>query len=266
MTKVTLVSCRIFEDELTALLKKESEMRKNENKSLKIILYKTDFIEMLMLKLDSEGIVYEILESNSLPFEADDVIALRLIEFSMESRPNEIKVMVYEAVKAVQSGSDGILVLYGLCGNVLGNIESDLSLPGCPVRILKDSDGDIVDDCICASLGSRKRYIQVLRECPSGEGTFFLTPMQAAYWREIAYASALTPDPNDDEMIRFVFKYSNYKNVGKINTGFIYEKKYDDIVSDFSSRFDMKIIEYEGKSIVYTCYENLMKELNILSS
>ncbi|MDV0447564.1 hypothetical protein MsAg5_14680 [Methanosarcinaceae archaeon Ag5] len=266
MTKVTLVSCRIFEDELTALLKKEDDVGKNSGKPIKIILHRTDFIETFTAKLDSEGVSYELVDSGvSLPA-GDDVIVLRLIEFSMEARPNENKAVVYATVKEAQPESDGILVLYGLCGNVLGNIEEDLSLPDCPVRILKDCDGDIVDDCICASLGSRQRYTQILKDAPRGEGTFFLTPMQAAYWREIAYASALTPDPNDDDMIRFVFEYSNYKRVGKINTGFQYEQKYDDIVSDFSSRFNMKIIEYDGQSIVYTCYEKFMKELNNLSS
>jgi len=50
--------------------------------------------------------------------------------------------------------TDGVMVFYGLCGNVLGSVENDLSQPECLVRILKDEDGEIADDCICVTFHS----------------------------------------------------------------------------------------------------------------
>lgn len=259
MKKIAIVSCRIFEDELTDLIKKKSE-------ESEIYLINAEFIETLERKMSFENIKYKKINEEEIEQEINNSnpsnkIILKLIEFSMEARPKEIKDVVYEALKQIQPHVDGIIVSYGLCGNVLGNIESDMSQPNCPVRILRDEDGDIADDCICASLGSRRKYMQILKSA-GGEGIYFLTPMQAAYWREIAYCSGLTPDPNDDDMLKMVFEYSNYKSVGKIETGFQYEKEFDDIVEDFSKRFEMKIKNYEGEStILEKTYETLLKDL-----
>ena len=261
MTRIAIVSCRIFEDELTHLMK--SEMGKN-----KLILIETNFTDTLENKFALENIQYikikeEMLDETLSAFEEGaDILLLNIIEFSMEARPAEVKKAVYNQIQKIQEKTEGILVFYGLCGNVLGDIEIDLSKPECPVRILKDDEGNIGDDCICISLGSRRRYMQILKNAAKGEGTFFLTPMQAAHWREIAYASALTPDPNDDDMIRMVFEYSDYKNVGKVPTGLKYEDKFDDIVEDFSQRFNLKIIEYEGEtSVVENSYRKFMNEI-----
>ncbi|WNY23343.1 hypothetical protein MmiHf6_06500 [Methanimicrococcus hongohii] len=264
MTTVAIVSCRIFEDELTHLMKKEQE------KKTRLFLVDTDFIESIEKKFNFENINYEKIQSGQLeekvaePTDAQNTIILQLIEFSMEAHPAEIKDAVYERIKQLQNIADGVMVFYGLCGNVLGSIEGDLSLPNCPVRILRDEDGNIGDDCICISLGSRKKYLQILKT-DGCEGTYFLTPMQAAYWREIAYASALTPDPNDDEMLRMVFEYSGYKNVGKVKTGLQYEEGFDEIVDDFSKRFNLNIIEYEGTpSMVEMSFEKFLEELEAI--
>jgi len=261
MTRTAIVSCRIFEDELTHLMKSETERNK-------IILIETEFTKTIESKFERENIQYIKIEKDRMDEtlsafeENEDIILLTLIEFSMEARPAEVKKAVYTRIQEIQEKVEGILVFYGLCGNVLGDIEMDLSRPNCPVRILKDDEGNIGDDCICISLGSRRRYMQILKSAAKGEGTFFLTPMQAAYWREIAYASALTPDPNDDDMIRMVFEYSDYKNVGKVPTGLKYEDKFDEIVEDFSQRFNLKIIEYEGEtSIVENSYKKFLTEI-----
>lgn len=261
MTTIAIVSCRIFEDELTHLMKKA------QREKTRLLLIETEFIESIEKKFKSERIDYEKISENDIEGKLKDsadielTIILQMIEFSMEARPSEIKDVVYDKIKMLQSDVDGIMVLYGLCGNVLGNIESDLSLENCPVRILRDEEGEIADDCICVALGGRKKYAQILKNS-GGEGTYFLTPMQAAYWREIAYASMLTPDPNDDDMIKMVFDYSNYKNVGKISTGLCYEKGFDETVDDFAKRFEFNIIEYEGSnSIIENFYDKFLKEI-----
>ncbi|MDV0444965.1 hypothetical protein MmiAt1_05150 [Methanimicrococcus sp. At1] len=263
MTTIAIVSCRIFEDELTYLMEKE------QPKKTRLFLIETEFSETIENKFKSENIVFEKIRPEQLEeklkeeTDAANTIVLQLIEFSMEARPSEIKDAVYEKVKPIQPLVDGVMILYGLCGNVLGNIEEELSLPNCPVRILRDETGNIPDDCICISLGSREKYIRILKN-GGGEGTYFLTPMHAAHWREIAYASALTPDPNDDEMLKMVFDYSNYKNIGKVTTGLKYEKEFDDIVDDFAQRFDFKIIDYEGTpSIIEKSLERFLNELEV---
>jgi hypothetical protein len=47
-----------------------------------------------------------------------------------------------------------------------------------------------------------------------------------------------------------------------VPTGLNYESQFDEIVDDFSKRFDLKIIEYEGAtSIVETSYLKFMNEI-----
>ncbi|MCL2550038.1 MAG: DUF1638 domain-containing protein [Methanimicrococcus sp.] len=262
MKTIAIVSCRIFEDELTFLMKKESGKNK-------ILLIETEFTETIETKFASEGIEYTKIKEDGVKEAIEkesagetDLIVLQLIEFSMEARPAVIKDVVYDKIRDFQEERiDGVMVFYGLCGNVLGSIEDDLKKPECPVRILKDEDGEIADDCICVALGSRKRYANILKSTARGEGTYFLTPMQAAYWRQIAYASALTPDPDNDEMIKMVFEYSNYKSVGKVS-GLTYEKGFDGIVDDFAKRFCLNITDYEGTtSVIEKSYENFIKEV-----
>lgn len=241
--------------------------KEQEEKKTRLLLIETEFTDTIEKKFKSENIIYEKIQNDQIEektgesTDAQYTLLIQLIEFSMEAHPAEIKDAVYEKIKKLQPAADGIMVFYGLCGNVLGSIETDLSLPDCPVRILRDEDGDIGDDCICISLGSRKKYLNILRT-DGREGTYFLTPMQAVHWREIAYASALTPDPEDDDMLRIVFEYSNYKNVGKVKTGLQYEKEFDDVVDDFSKRFNLNVIEYDGTpSMIEKSFEKFLKEL-----
>jgi hypothetical protein len=79
--------------------------------------------------------------------------------------------------------SDGILLLYGLCGNSLGDIGNDLRDLSYPIYFLTDRDDKRVDDCIAVALGGNKRYEETLRGFP--EVGFFFTPMWAFNWREI---------------------------------------------------------------------------------
>jgi hypothetical protein len=118
------------------------------------------------------------------------------------------------------------------------------------VSILKDAHGEIVDDCICAIFENRGAYVEAVKDEKRGEGTYFLTPMRAANWIEMFMLAKLTPDPNDNEMIKFVFEYSGYKNVGKVSTGLCYEKDFDGIVDKFASLFDLEELSFEGSTKV----------------
>jgi len=113
------------------------------------------------------------------------VIVVNLLEFALDAKPERLQNKVCQTVEEMTDLCDGILVLYGLCGNVLGSIESDFEHLEFPVRFLKDSPGNVVDDCICALFGNRGTYLDALEGEERGEGTYFLTPMQAVNWKEM---------------------------------------------------------------------------------
>lgn len=109
------------------------------------------------------------------------------------------------------------------------------------MRILKDAQGNIVDDCICAlHLETGVPMWQLWEAEQRGEGIYFLTPMQAGTWKEMLVLAKLTPDPDNIEMTKMVFDNSGYKHVGKVDTGLYYEKKFDETVDEFASLFDFE--------------------------
>lgn len=79
--------------------------------------------------------------------------------------------------------SDGLLLLYGLCGNVLKNIEKDFKHIDCSIVLLRDFEGNPVDDCICATLGDDQTFMEVIKNV-RGKRAFMLTPMWAANWEK----------------------------------------------------------------------------------
>ncbi len=119
---------------------------------------------------------------------------------------------------------------------------------------MKEENGEIVDDCIGAVLGGRSRYLEVLKSC-KGIGTFFLTPMWAANWREMIRTAGLSQDPDDITMSKLVFDCVGYKRVARINTGLTYEKEFEDRVREFSTLFDFEVTDLEGTmKFVESCY------------
>lgn len=256
MTLLVLVSCRIFEDEIVCIMKKETE----NDPSVRIYLAETDGETTLPEKLEAQNIRYELLENDPLP-PADTsmlTILIQIIPFSMEARPTKIKKTVYEYVSRYRETADGILVMYGLCGNVLGQIEEDLGTESCPVKILRDDNGTIVDDCICASVGGRDRFLEHASSKGKGTGIYFLTPMQARHWREIVVLSGLTPDPDDEIMTKMVFEYGGYKYAGKIDTGLSATPGWERAAEEFAEKTGLEITDYKGTTdIVAKNYDRI---------
>ncbi|MEL4304522.1 DUF1638 domain-containing protein [Methanococcoides sp. LMO-2] len=259
MSSLYLVSCRMFEDELVNIFEGEDE-------NTRLLLIDNENIEGIEEKLNEVSLEYEKISIEDIASKLDPtdkfVVVLHLLEFALDADPDLLKEKVYQTIDENGEKFDGVLVFYGLCGNVLGTIESDFAHIGIPVRILKDSDGNIVDDCICAAFGNRSAYIEAMAGEERGTGTYFLTPMQAANWKEMLVLAKLTPDPDNTEMTKMVFDYSGYKNVGKVDTGLCYEKKFDEIVDDFATQFDFEKKLFEGSTkVADECYHSIKKEI-----
>jgi hypothetical protein len=50
------------------------------------------------------------------------------MELGLHAVPKRLKSEVYQNVREMIPYSNGILIFYGFCGNVLGNIEEDFCL------------------------------------------------------------------------------------------------------------------------------------------
>lgn len=244
MTFMCIIACRIFEDEIVHVIKNDVQIRSV------FVLDSPDAVGILS-KLSDNKIHYTICSQDELKNamynkrNEDYCILLNILGFSLDASPQLLKENVYKQVGIMSEYADSILIFYGLCGNVLGTINRDFAHLSCPIHILREEDGEIIDDCIGASLGGRKPYLAALKGA-AGEGVYFLTPMGAAFWKEMAVIARLTNDPDNTAMTKIVFDYAGYTKVGKINTGLGYEKDFDTKVEEFAKSFDFRIVDMEG--------------------
>ncbi|MCO5380972.1 MAG: DUF1638 domain-containing protein [Methanosarcina barkeri] len=114
------------------------------------------------------GVPHKVLPVEEIPEKQEEkgfTLNIYMLELALHAIPENLKRTVYSKVEAMAPRSDGILVFYGLCGNVLGKIEEDFKALDCKVRILKEENGEIVDDCIGAVLGGRGQYLKALKSC-----------------------------------------------------------------------------------------------------
>jgi hypothetical protein len=260
MPIISFVACKIFEDEIIHVLEHDSAIER-------IILVENDDCGRMVEKLDSVGVPYELLpiesiSNNLYACERDKVtLIVDILELALHAYPDDLREAVYAVSEEMSSYSDGILLFYGLCGNVLAKAEEDLQHLSCLVCILKEENGQIIDDCIGAVLGSRDAYLEKLKGC-GGVGTFFMTPMWAANWREMLYSAGMTSDPENIEMSKFVFDQVGYKTVAKINTGLRYEENFDSIVEEFARIFDFDIMEMDASpALLERCYVQLKERV-----
>lgn len=259
MPVITILGCRIFEDEVIHIIEKDPELKQiivleNENNSGLLRKLQELQYPVAVMPLEKIEKIAERKDNSSF------ILVVDLLEFSLDGFPDKLREVVYEKLEEMQEYSDSILLMYGLCGNVLGSVEKDFEASGCPVFILKDKAGEIVDDCVGAVLGGRGNFLSKLKS--EGAGTYFLTPVGAAYWKEILVASRVTPDPENVEMTKMVFDYSGYKNAAKINTGLCYEKEFETKVKEFADMYNFEIINMEGSpELIENCYFKVKKAL-----
>lgn len=279
MPVITIIGCRIFEDEIVHIIEKDPGLEG-------VIVVKNDNSIGLVRKLEETASYpsYSILAieevhallgkgrtgerirkeaGKEIEEEKRDLtltLVVNVMGFAFEGFPDRLKEAVYETIEDAKEYSDAVLLLYGLCGNVLGNVEQDFGASGFPVFILTDREGEIVDDCVGAVLGGRGAFLSKLKA--EGTGTYFLTPVGAAYWKEILVASRITPDPENIEMTKMVFDYSGYKNVAKVNTGLHYEKEFETKVKEFANSFGFEIVNMEGSpELIEKRYEKVREEV-----
>jgi hypothetical protein len=260
MTVLSFIACRMFEDEIVHIIENDPDIRR-------IIVVDNEDRGGLTGKLDAAGCTYELLPLFSIPPKSENVrngemtLIIHMLELALHARPDNLRKVVYDKTEELSRYADGILLFYGLCGNVLGKVEEDFRSNSCTVRILKEENGNVVDDCIGAVLGGRAAYLKKLTGS-GGVGTFFMTPMWAAHWREMVVAAGMTSDPNDIKMSKFVFDYAGYKNVARMDTGLHYEKDFDSMVEEFAQLFDFNIIEMSASpALIENCYRRLCADV-----
>ena len=270
MPIMSIISCKIMQDEIIWILENDSSI--NE-----IIIVENENIKGFTEKLNKIGLQYKISslkDISSLPETKAEcekyIVLVHLMKLGLHSNPKELKNKVYETIGTLAPFSSGILLFYGLCGNVLGNVEKDFEVDSlsCPVRILKDKNHRIVDDCIGATVGGVNNYLRILKSV-SDAGTYLFTPMYSKGWRELLQLDKLHKDPSRAlKLMKKTHDMIGYKRVAKINTGLEYTENFDESIREFAELFDFEILEFNdgNQEIFEDCYNEFKVEIEMNKS
>jgi hypothetical protein len=232
---LAIVGCRLFEDELVHVLVNDKDIQE-------VFVVDDKESQELRRKLGRKGMrakmttVIESEISNAKRPEGFSILVW-VKPMALHQKPEKLREDVLGTLNRLAPVSDSILLFYGLCGNAFRHIEKDTGMSQVPVVILRDAKRQIVDDCIGCVLGGTDEYFDQLRK---SHGTFFLTPMWAANWRELFHKVQILPDPNDVEGARYIFKCVGYKKVVKMETGLGEDEEFDSQVEEFSKLFEFE--------------------------
>lgn len=181
------------------------------------------------------------------------VVVVNVLKMALHSDGKLLKDEVYKTIRDMSRFSDGILLFYGLCGNYLGNIGNDLKDLGCPISFLTDVDDKRVDDCIAVALGGNKQYEETLSRFP-GVGVFF-TPMWAFNWRDIDKEVGKS---SKSQSLGSMLNSLGYQKVAKLDTGlhYISDFEVESKISEFASSYHLEIVCLQGNTeIADRCYQ-----------
>jgi len=256
MPTLSIISCRMLEDEIVHLLSSDSEAKElllldgKETQSLSRKLKSQNRPHIL---LPWESIASHLQEKQSQPDGLLSRLGIRssrtggltvvvsLLRLGLHSDLQLLRTAVYDEIRRLSAFSDGMLIFYGRCGDFLAHIQEDLADLSCSLYFLADDQGRRIDDCIATALGGNEEYDRALSE--HKDVAVFLTPMWASSWKAMREEIATSGRGRD---LRAMLKGSGLKRVAKIDTGLTFEKGFEEKVDGFAREFGLEKIDLPG--------------------
>lgn len=267
MPVLSIISCRMFEDELAHIISSDKEMRQLivvENKDSFGLLRKLrsdnclprtsplDRVPFLLGNGHGSGFRTILKPLLILPFfrkihekmkikaAQELTVVVNLLRLGLHDDIEILRSEVYKNIKEMASFSDGILLFYCSCGGAFENLEENCLEFNCPIYWFKDENEQVVVDCISAALGGNAAYDELMYAC-RGTGALYFTSMWASSWKEMSEERKKSRNFNENYL-----KDPRYSRVVKLDTGLSYDPDFHKNVLDFARTFDMEIIEVKG--------------------
>ncbi|WP_406661758.1 DUF1638 domain-containing protein [Methanolobus sp. ZRKC3] len=275
MPVLSIVGCKILEDEITHVLAKYRENSRiilvddlesmglaKKLRLLNIPFSKTpiDRVENFLGnrgKRSGSSFLSRILRSKD---NSDLVVVVKIMQLGLHRDHHLLREGVEEQIVSMTGFSDGIFLFYGLCGNSLKGIEEITEGLECELYLLSDSDGNVVDDCISIAFGGNKRYERELNRQHEA-ATLFFTPMWAAKWES---AGNMTTDMVGKNCNSFFTE--KIGRVIQLDTGLQFEKEFNEKISELAVHFDAEVLKMQGSTdIVDSCYPKVRDDLLLKS-
>lgn len=267
MPVLSIISCRMFEDELAHIISSDKEMKQLivvENKDSFGLLRKLrsdnclprtsplDRVPFLLGNGHGSGFMTiskpllilpffrKIHEKMKLKAAQELTVVVNLLKLGLHDDIEILRSEVYKNIKEMTSFSDGILLFYCSCGGAFENLEENCLEFDCPLYWFKDGNEEVVVDCISAAIGGNAAYDELMYTC-RGTGALYFTSMWASSWKEMREERKKSRNFNENYL-----KDPRYSRVVKLDTGLSYDPDFHKNVRDFARTFDMEIVEVKG--------------------
>jgi hypothetical protein len=157
MKIVSIISCKIFEDEIVHLIEHDEEVDE-------VLILKNEISEEILRKFDEiccpcQEFTLKNVEAcrcfkDKKHVDGDEglMLVLNILDSDTGKMRRGLKMKVYDAILRMSLFSDGILLFYGFCGNLFKDLEEDFRYLKCPLVFLRNPEGNIIAGCICAAL------------------------------------------------------------------------------------------------------------------
>jgi len=266
MPTLSIISCRMLEDEIVHLLSSDGQVDE-------LLLLDGKEISSLSRKLKSQNRPHIMLARESIGSHLREkrsgtggfisrlgihasraeglTVVVSLLRLGLHSNLELLRAAVYDEIRRMSAFSEGILIFYGRCGDSLAHLDEDLADLSCPLYYLTDSQGQRIDDCIATALGGNEEYDRTLSD--HNDVAVFLTPMWASSWKSMKEEIASSGSGRD---LRAMLKGSGLKRVARIDTGLSFEKGFEEKVDGFAREFSLERIDLSGgTSVAEKSYE-----------
>ena len=272
MPVLSIIACKMLEDEIVHLLYEDREIREIllvDGKEIQSLSRKLRGQNRPHIMLDLENIKCHLQEISGRPgglisrivgrlAEASGlVVVVNLLRLGLHSDLELLRTAVYDEIRRMSAFSDGILIFYGRCGDSLAHLEEDLADLSCPLYFLTDDLGRRIDDCIATALGGNEEYDRTLSD--HKDVAVFLTPMWASSWKALSEEIASSGSGRD---LRAMLKGTGLRRVARIDTGLSFEKGFEEKVDGFAREFGLQRIDLSGgTSVAEKSYERAKSSL-----
>jgi len=242
LSRVGIVACQVLERELAYLL--------NMNDDINVVsLRRTDQNRRFSNMLENKEIVYVndpcFLRINCPGTE----VHVEIMPAALHTDLQELEVQCHEMVDLIKQNCNSILLFFGLCGNALKSVfyrEDARIVP------ISDENGNLVDDCIVASLG-KEQYMDNLRKT----GSFFLTRGWIEHWDSIVQK---LEGPKREIHFKKMLEMNDYKRMLYICQGNLDSSESIGASKTLSSDMDLPLISANGRMDLFsTALSNAIK-------
>ncbi|KXS41784.1 MAG: Protein of unknown function (DUF1638) [Methanolobus sp. T82-4] len=269
MPVLSLIGCKILEDEITHVLSRYNKNtriiliddresmdleRKLRSQDTPFSMAPVDRIRNFIPPEDPGSVKKKFMSLLGKKYEDEMIVVIKIMPLGLHVDSNELRNVVARQIRLMSEFSDGVLLFYGLCGNALKDIgnSEDISVP---LYVLKDKNGEHVDDCISIALGGNRRYEEEL-ERYNDTATLYFTPLWASSWKDMKDIPA---DPEKISEYRYSFRIGR---VARLDTGLEFEKDFDSRIKELAQKFNAEVVELKGNTdIVENCYLEVIEDL-----